>query len=65
MLAKWVLIISGIDGWVLLDRALETGGIVTSMPMVMALAAIGVRRLIETSKGRRLGWSGTCWDDSL
>jgi hypothetical protein len=65
MLARWVLIISGIDGWDLLERALETGGIVTSMPIVMALAAVGVRRSIEMFKGRRLGWSGTLWDGSL
>jgi hypothetical protein len=34
MLSKWVLMIRGGDGWDLLERALDTGGIVASMPMV-------------------------------
>jgi hypothetical protein len=64
MLAKWVLIINGIDGWDFLARALETWGMVTSMPMVMAAACVGVRRSMETSKGRRVGWSGMRWEGS-
>jgi hypothetical protein len=36
MLAEWVRIIEGIDGWDFLARVLETWGMVTLMPMVMA-----------------------------
>jgi hypothetical protein len=55
MLAKWVLVIRGIDGWDLLERVLDTGGIVMSMRMVMVLTSIGVSKSMETSKGVKGG----------
>ena len=55
MLAKWVRVIWGIDGWDFLERELETWGIDTSIPMVTAAAVVGVRRSMETSRGRSLG----------
>jgi hypothetical protein len=64
MLAKWVLVISGIDGWDFLERELETWGMVTSIPIVTAAALEGVRRSTEISRGRSLGCSGKRCDGS-
>ncbi len=36
MLAKWVLVINGVDGWDFLERELETWGIVALIAMVTA-----------------------------
>jgi hypothetical protein len=36
MLAKWVLVISGIDGWDFLARLFKTWGVVMLIPMVLA-----------------------------
>jgi hypothetical protein len=57
-------VIRGMDGLDFLDRALEIGGMVTSIPMVMALAVFGVRRSMETLRGRHLGQSGRRWEGS-
>jgi hypothetical protein len=54
MLAKWILEISGIDGWDFLARVLETQGIVTLIPMVVAAAVVGVvSRSMDMSRGHR------------
>jgi hypothetical protein len=55
MIAKcWVQRIVWINGWDFFARLLKTWGMVTSMPMVVAAVAVGVRRSVETLSGRRL-----------
>jgi hypothetical protein len=58
MLAKWVQVIVGIDGWDFFARLLQTWGIVMSIPIVVVTAEEGVSRSTETSRGRRLGKLG-------
>ena len=55
MVAKWVHVIWGSDGWDFFERELETWGMVMSIPMVTAAVVVGVRRSTETLRGRSLG----------
>jgi len=52
MLAKWVRDMRGIDGWDFLETVQKIGELVRSIPMVVAMDAVGRSKSFETSRGR-------------